>query len=80
MAALSFFSNMFSRIMAPLVQSEKFDAAGYIRQWVPELAGLPDAQIHDPEDLLRPADYPARLIGHREARERALSAYAEIGA
>ena len=73
-------SNMFSRIMAPLVQSEKFDAAGYIRQWVPELAGLPDAQIHDPEDLLRPADYPARLIGHREARERALSAYAEIGA
>ena len=33
-------SNMFVRIMAPLVQSEKFDAADYIRTWVPELAAL----------------------------------------
>ncbi len=31
-------SNMFSRIMAPLTQSEKFDAARYIRTYVPELA------------------------------------------
>ncbi|MBM3596298.1 MAG: deoxyribodipyrimidine photo-lyase [Alphaproteobacteria bacterium] len=71
-------SNMFPRIMAPLTQSEKFDAAGYIRHWVPELAGLADPQIHDPEGLLRPAAYPAKLIGHREARERALAAYARI--
>ncbi len=73
-------SNMFPRIMAPLVQSEKFDAAGYIRHWVPELAGLPDAQIHDPPDDLRPPGYPAKIIGHREARERALSAYARLKA
>ncbi|HEY0269596.1 MAG TPA: deoxyribodipyrimidine photo-lyase, partial [Sphingomonas sp.] len=43
-------SNMFVRIMAPLSQSVKFDAAGYIRQWVPELGGLPDAAIHDPAE------------------------------
>ena len=71
-------SNMFPRIMAPLVQSEKFDAAAYIRRWVPELAALPDAQIHDPEGMFRPSAYPARLVGHREARERALTAYARL--
>ena len=71
-------SNMFVRIMAPLKQSEKFDAAGYIRQWVPELAGLSDSEIHDPDGLLRPADYPAKVIGHKQARERALAAVAQI--
>ncbi|MEG3151441.1 deoxyribodipyrimidine photo-lyase [Sphingomonas sp. ZT3P38] len=68
-------SNMFVRIMAPLTQSAKFDSAGYIRQWVPELADLPDAAIHDPDAAgARPAAYPAKIIGHREARERALAA------
>ncbi len=62
--------------MAPLVQSEKFDAAAaYIRAWVPELTGLPDAAIHDPDDAgCRPDGYPAKIIGHREGRERALVA------
>ena len=41
-------ANLFVRIMAPLTQSPKFDAAGYIRQWVPELAELSDDDIHDP--------------------------------
>ena len=68
-------ANMFVRIMAPLSQSEKFDAAGYIREWVPELAKLDDAAIHDPADGERPRDYPRRLIEHREARERALAAH-----
>ncbi|WP_337847396.1 deoxyribodipyrimidine photo-lyase [Sphingomonas sp.] len=68
-------SNMFVRIMAPLSQSEKFDAAGYIREWVPELAKLHDDVIHDPEEHgRRPGDYPRKIIGHREARERALAA------
>jgi deoxyribodipyrimidine photo-lyase len=65
---------MFVRIMAPLTQSPKFDAAGYIRRWVPELAHLPDSQIHDP--ALRPRSYPAPIIGHVEARARALAAHA----
>ena len=72
-------SNMFSRIMAPLSQSEKFDAGDYIREWVPELAKLSDAVIHDPEEHgCRPKDYPTKIIGHREARERALAAYAKV--
>ncbi len=73
-------ANMFSRIMAPLSQSEKFDAADYIRRWVPELADVPDAAIHDPEAHdCRPDAYPAKIIGHREARERALAASRALG-
>jgi len=72
-------SNMFGRIMAPLVQSEKFDAGDYIREWVPELRGLPDETIHDPEAAgVRPADYPEKIIAHREGRERALAAAAKM--
>jgi deoxyribodipyrimidine photo-lyase len=58
------------------VQSEKFGAGDYIRRWVPELAGLSDATIHDPHGAgCAPPSYPAPLIGHREGRERALAAY-----
>jgi deoxyribodipyrimidine photo-lyase len=72
-------ANMFGRIMAPLGQSEKFDAGDYIRHWVPELAGLPADAIHDPDEAgLRPAGYPAKIIGHREARARALAANAAL--
>ncbi|MEO0700413.1 MAG: deoxyribodipyrimidine photo-lyase, partial [Pseudomonadota bacterium] len=69
-------SNMFSRIMAPLSQSEKFDCAQYIRTFVPELSALDEPYIHDPEEFGRlPKAYPAKIIAHRAARERALAAY-----
>ena len=71
-------ANMFVRIMAPLSQSEKFDAAGYIRRWVPELAGLDDAAIHHATG--RPASYPPPLIEHAAGRARALAAFAAIRA
>jgi deoxyribodipyrimidine photo-lyase len=80
-AGSGFDSNQFVRIMAPLTQSSKFDAAGYIRQWVPELAGLGDDAIHDPDEHgVRPAAYPPKMIGHREARARALAAYRSVSA
>ena len=69
-------AQMFVRIMAPLSQSPKFDAAGYIREWVPELAHLSDGDIHDP--VFPVSGYPAKLIGHVEARARALAAWAEV--
>ena len=69
-------AQMFVRIMAPLSQSPKFDAAGYIRTWVPELTHLPDGDIHDPVFPVR--GYPAKLIGHAEARARALAAWSEV--
>ena len=66
-------SQPFNRIMAPLVQSRKFDAGAYIRRWVPELAELSDDLIHEP-GASRPSSYPEPIIGHRAARERALAA------
>ncbi len=74
-------SNMFVRIMAPLSQSEKFDAARYIREWVPELAGLQEPYIHDPDEYgARPKSYPRKIIGHKAARERALKAHEVVKA
>jgi deoxyribodipyrimidine photo-lyase len=72
-------AQMFVRIMAPLVQSERFGAGDYIREWVPELAGLADAEIHDPLDHRR-GSYPRKIVEHRFARERALAAQALIKA
>ena len=78
-------SSPFNRIFAPVTQSAKFDAAAYIRQWVPELAGLRDADIHAPWEaepmMLRAAgvtlgrSYPHPIVGHAEGRARALAAY-----
>lgn len=77
------------RIFNPVTQGEKFDPDGaYVRRWVPELAGLPDKSIHAPWTA-RPieladagvrlgADYPAPIVDHARARERALEAYAAI--
>ncbi|RSV18978.1 deoxyribodipyrimidine photo-lyase, partial [Sphingomonas sp. ABOLG] len=60
-------------------RSAKFDAADYIREWVPELRDVPDAAIHDPEESgCLPANYPRKIIGHREARERALAAGRQV--
>ncbi len=70
-AGTGFDSQPFFRIMAPLLQSAKFGAAAYIRRWVPELADLDETAIHEAHDP---------LIGHREARERALAALAKARA
>ncbi len=41
----------YPRIYNPLKQARRFDpAAQYVRRWIPELAGLPDAAILDPLD------------------------------
>ncbi len=68
---------LFSRIMAPLSQSEKFDAGDYVRKWIPELRDVSDPYVHDPEEFgVLPKAYPKKIIGHREARERCLAAWA----
>jgi len=80
-AGTGFDSQPFYRVMAPLTQSEKFGAAEYIRRWVPELKHLSDTVIHDPHGKgVAPPGYPAPLIDHRDARERALKAFREARA
>jgi deoxyribodipyrimidine photo-lyase len=77
------------RIFNPMTQGEKFDQMGeYVRQWVPEIRGLPDAWIHRPweapEEILKQSrvilgtTYPKPIIDHDQARKKALEAYARI--
>ncbi len=57
------------RVFNPVLQSRKFEAAAYIRRWVPELATLSDDEIHEPREPI------VDLAG---SRERALMAYQAI--
>lgn len=67
---------VFSRMMAPLIQSPKFEMADYIRSYVPELAHLRDDEIHYPHETgVTPLNYPLPLIGHEAARARAITAW-----
>jgi deoxyribodipyrimidine photo-lyase len=74
------------RIFNPTAQGKKHDPDGaYVRQWLPELANVPDKYIHEPSkmpvDVQRDAgcvigqDYPAPTVDHAWARERVLNAY-----
>ncbi len=74
------------RIFNPVTQGTKFDAEGrYVRRWVGELSRLPDAVIHAPWEApaaqLEAAGvrlgetYPAPIVDHKAARERALGGY-----
>jgi deoxyribodipyrimidine photo-lyase len=70
---------VFSRMMAPFIQSPKFEMAEYIRAFVPELAHLRDDEIHCPHDTgVTPPRYPLPLISHEAARARALGAWEEV--
>jgi len=69
---------VFSRMMAPLVQSPKFAMADYIRRFVPELAHLRDDEIHAPHEKgVTPPAYPLPIISHEMARARAMAAWDE---
>ena len=75
------------RIFNPVLQGQKFDTRGdYVRHWLPELRRLPDKYLHAPfsadKAILAAAgvrlglDYPAPLVEHEVARQRALAALA----
>jgi deoxyribodipyrimidine photo-lyase len=77
------------RIFNPVTQSEKFDPQGkFIRRYLPQLAGLPDAAIHAPwtandielaaAGLVLGDTYPHPIVDHAEARERTLLRYAVV--
>ena len=70
------------RLFNPLSQSKRFDPDGrFIRQWVPELAGLDARDIHHPAALGGPfgvPGYPAPIVDLPRSRERALAAFRNL--
>lgn len=76
----------FFRVFNPVLQSVRHDPQGiFIRRWLPELAGVPPEYIHEPwkmplEVQFRAGcrigkEYPAPIIDHAWARDRALYVY-----
>ncbi|OWY59207.1 deoxyribodipyrimidine photolyase, partial [cyanobacterium TDX16] len=69
------------RVFNPVAQAKRFDPDGtYVRRWVPELADLPTAQVHEPWTCTGgpPNGYPERIVDHAEEREEALARLAEL--
>jgi deoxyribodipyrimidine photo-lyase len=66
------------RVFNPTTQSRKFDPEGdYLRRWVPEIAHLRGAHLHDPSSSTGggPSEYPAPIVDHARARAEALARY-----
>lgn len=62
------------RVFNPVEQGKRFDPTGaYVRRWVPELASLPDAWVHEPWRAPVRVDYPERIVDHAGARTRYLA-------
>jgi deoxyribodipyrimidine photo-lyase len=88
-AGCGFDAAPYFRVFNPVEQGKRFDPTGdYVRRWVPELARMPEAWIHEPwrapDDVLRKANvalgttYPRPIVDHREARTRYLATMAEV--
>ncbi len=74
------------RIFNPILQGKKFDpVGGYVYKWVPELVDVPPQLIHTPWHMtleeqkkfgvIIGRDYPAPIVEHNFARQRALQVY-----
>jgi deoxyribodipyrimidine photo-lyase len=77
------------RIFNPVSQGKTYDPDGaYVRRFVPELAGLPSAFIHEPwsappmvlasAGVRLGSTYPLPIVDHAKAREAALAALKSI--
>jgi deoxyribodipyrimidine photo-lyase len=74
------------RVFNPVLQGKRYDPQGApVRRWVEELANVPDRFVHQPwkmpDEVQHKSgctigrDYPAPIVDHAWARERALAAY-----
>ncbi len=74
------------RVFNPMLQGVLFDPQGaYVRRWAPELTAVPNdfthapwkmpADVQDRAGCVVGKDYPAPLVDHALARERALNVY-----
>lgn len=64
------------RIFNPVTQSERFDPSGdFIRQMLPELAGVSTKNIHWPHPLPMSVQYAKPVVDHAKARLRTLEMF-----
>jgi deoxyribodipyrimidine photo-lyase len=76
----------FFRVFNPTLQGQRFDPEGvFVKQWLPELSSVPIDLVHEPWKLsasdqrkygvIIGRDYPAPIVDHAFARDRALRHY-----
>ena len=72
------------RVFNPFSQSKKHDPDGaYIKEYVPELEGVPAAALHDPEKLASSiknaeADYPEPIVDRTKTKDRVTEAFKSL--
>ena len=69
------------RIFNPWLQQQKFDGdARYIKRWVPELTDCSPREIHalHEKSARRPHGYPAPIVDHAIAKNRAEQLFREL--
>ena len=69
------------RVFNPFSQSARFDPdATYIKRYVPELAQVPAAALHDERKLalVRPANYPSLIVDMKKSRQQAIEIFARM--
>ena len=77
------------RIFNPVLQGQRFDPHGaYTRRWVPEIARLPNAWLHQPwkappatlaeAGIRLGSDYPPPVVDLLASRDEALAAYRAV--
>ena len=77
------------RVFNPVSQGRKFDPDGhYVRRWIPELAAIMGAAVHEPHvetriglvDKHGRGAYPSPIVDHGAERDEALTRYSEVRA
>lgn len=68
------------RIFNPTTQAQRFDMKGdFIARYLPQLASLPAKSRHEPNSQQRQqCGYPAPMVEHKFARQRALEAFKNV--
>ncbi|GAA1424250.1 deoxyribodipyrimidine photo-lyase [Agrococcus citreus] len=69
------------RVFNPVLQGQKFDPDGdYVRRWVPELAHIPGAAVHEPWKAAEgyAHGYTPRILDHAAERREALDRLAGV--
>ncbi|MFT9787803.1 MULTISPECIES: cryptochrome/photolyase family protein [Streptomyces] len=60
-----------NRLLNPVAQAKRYDPHGdYVRRWVPELAEVKGAAVHEPWKIKDELDYPEPVVDLGEARAR----------
>ncbi|MFI5958477.1 cryptochrome/photolyase family protein [Cryptosporangium sp. NPDC051539] len=68
------------RVFNPVTQGKKFDPeGGYVRRWVPELADVTGAALHEPWTLQeQPDGYPEPIVDHAAERKETLRRFEAV--